>query len=293
MRIRAGLDRDCVESVSAARQSGAGTLGADRAGDRGPGSGGDRRGPAGRWRDRGVWWYYLYGLCVKLPHTVQVLLTLVPLAVATGKVRATGLHYVGLPAVFVIASASVLSGMTIHFRYVLPAYGFLMVVAGGFGQLHRSLGCRILSAILCIFIVLSLHRAYPDHHGYFNELSGGVGGNNMKLLHSSVDWGQDLWLLEAFAEGQDENVYFCFQYSLPPRFVLPHTTPIIAQSLRANPDQLPDGIYAIERTLYSQLCDEGIMETVKKEKNITPLGSAGASVLLFSFVRSSNALGEV
>lgn len=50
--------------------------------------------------------------------------------------------------------------------------------------------------------VVSTGRVYPHQLAYFNEIAGGPENGHRHLLHSNLDWGQDLLLLKAWTEKQ-------------------------------------------------------------------------------------------
>jgi hypothetical protein len=95
----------------------------------------------GEWKQGGWWYYYLYALAVKVPHGTQLLLSISLLlasfrlpvlrSIAPSRVRnvlprMSDLAVVLSPAILLIALAS--SHLEVmHFRYVLPAFGFLFI----------------------------------------------------------------------------------------------------------------------------------------------------------------------
>ena len=99
----------------------------------------------GEWKDGGWWYYYLYGLAVKMPHGTQLLLLLVlvmnmlalvrtphpstphPLIARSRALDLTVLHTPPL-ILFVLVSAQL--EFNHHLRYVLPCLGFLFVFLG-------------------------------------------------------------------------------------------------------------------------------------------------------------------
>lgn len=96
----------------------------------------------GEWSDRGWWYYYLYGLAVKMPHGTQLVLCVSLIAVyvqCSGRGPSPGAHAsVGwtdvvvtvTPALLVLILVSSQLEFNRHVRYVLPAMGFVFVTAG-------------------------------------------------------------------------------------------------------------------------------------------------------------------
>jgi hypothetical protein len=56
--------------------------------------------------------------------------------------------------------------------------------------------CRILVPLFLLATAVSTLRAYPHQLAYFNEAAGGPENGWRHLLHSNLDWGQDLWLVK-------------------------------------------------------------------------------------------------
>lgn len=63
-------------------------------------------------------------------------------------------------------------------------------------RLRTSLGAvvlpRLITTVALVCVPFSTLRNYPHELVYFNELSGGASSGDKHLLHSSLDWGQDL-----------------------------------------------------------------------------------------------------
>ena len=218
----------------------------------------------GEWRDGGWWYYYLYGMMVKMPHGFQVLLVVVSFiavrqltrrrAVDKHKQIATerspvstrnhsqsrhgvmsstaDAHEAPLDAscddssasagatwrdtlillapgitLFVLASAQ--SEMSEHFRYVLPTIGTLTVLVGRVGVEEQSGAAKSMwfksfrrAVITGSLIVMtsSVIRVYPHHLAYFNECSGGYRSGWQHMLGSSLEFGQDLLLLDRWLQ---------------------------------------------------------------------------------------------
>lgn len=55
--------------------------------------------------------------------------------------------------------------------------------------------CRILIPLCVLATIASTLRVYPHQLAYFNEAAGGPENGYKHLLHSNLDWGQDLLLV--------------------------------------------------------------------------------------------------
>ena len=151
----------------------------------------------GEWRQGGWWYYYLYGLAVKLPLGTWALAGLAAgLMAARARYRAPladELFLLWTP-VAIVALVSSQTGFNHHLRYVLPAMPFLFV---GVSRVARAVefGDRnvlAFGAAAFAWSVGGLAFVYPHCLSYFNELAGGPQNGAAHLLDSNIDWGQDL-----------------------------------------------------------------------------------------------------
>ena len=189
----------------------------------------------GEWRRGGWWYYYLYGLGVKLP-----LGTLALVGLATGAAlvwRPQGREWVDeacvwFPAVAFLAFVSSQTGINVFFRYAYPVLPFLFIWAGkGVAAVERwGWRGRLLWAVPLGWAIASSLAVYPHSASYFNELAGGPQGGSDHLLDSNVGWGQDLLFLKRWVDQPPEArplglVYFGnfdarvagLEFHLPPR----------------------------------------------------------------------------
>ena len=133
-----------------------------------------------------------------------------------------------LPAVVLFGLVSSQTAINEHFRYVLPSFGFAFVLCGVLatagvpdapagrrpaadvsmkeparpflprGRLSQAAGraLRVTAAACLLWTSAAAFGNHPHHLAYFNELAGGPKDGWKHLLGSSLDWGQDLLLLE-------------------------------------------------------------------------------------------------
>ncbi|MDQ3332738.1 MAG: glycosyltransferase family 39 protein [Planctomycetota bacterium] len=147
----------------------------------------------GEWKDGGWWYYYLYGVLVKVPHGTQLLI-LAGGILALRRIRIMAWRHLVVLTAPCIALFSIVSSYTEfnhHFRYVLPCSGFVFVVAGGAVQHLRLAGIAGLT-----WAAVNSLCVYPHGLAYFNELAGGPQNGSVHLVHSNLDWGQDLLLVK-------------------------------------------------------------------------------------------------
>ncbi|GIW93600.1 MAG: glycosyl transferase [Pirellulaceae bacterium] len=164
----------------------------------------------GEWRFGGWWYYYLYGLLVKIPHGTWLLMdcALVMSVIAWLRLSRWLDEVVLLaPALAVIFLVSSQTGFNHHLRYILPALPFLLVWAskcayafqGAIPGIPRAVGGAFVAGALVATVTSSL-AVYPHSLSYFNELAGGPLHGHEHLVDSNIDWGQDLWYLKGWCD---------------------------------------------------------------------------------------------
>lgn len=180
----------------------------------------------GEWKQGGWWYYYLYGLWVKLPHGFQLLLLVAVAANLRGTVvsaRNDAARLVTViawrdalvvlaPAAALLAIASARTELNQYVRYVWPCLGFCMVFCGSLlgrafsrNSIFRARFARILASACVLCAVASGMRAFPHNLSYFNELAGGPSGGARRLAGANSDWGQDLLFLKRWLEAHPES----------------------------------------------------------------------------------------
>ncbi len=162
----------------------------------------------GQFRDRGWWYYYLYGFLIKMPLGNWLLLFLACIGrlLKLADVPLRDEVAVLFPAVAIVAFVSAQTGFSEHFRYAIPALGFANIWVSSAGILLAR-GRWGLGAVACaavIWSIISSMLVYPHSLSYFNELAGGPLGGPAYLIHSNVDWGQDLFTLKKWLERHPE-----------------------------------------------------------------------------------------
>ncbi len=243
----------------------------------------------GEWRKGGWWYYYLYGLAVKLPVGLLVLLGLGTLGVLCGRPLMRDEWFVVVPAMSVIAFVSSQTGFNHHVRYVLPALPFLFIFAcrvfrsprrgGGNCELVGGRRSRRIVDTVAIgavgWFVLSSLSVYPHSLSYFNELVGGPRNGHRHLLNSNIDWGQDLLYLREWLERHPEArpvylAYFPSWQSGPLVERLP-----VEKFARSEIVPQP-GWYAVSlNELY------GPRDDLRFLRDLRPIHRAGYSILVF------------
>ncbi len=162
----------------------------------------------GEWRQQGWWYYYLYGLAVKVPLGVWALAVLATILLFRRGYAASWRDELTLlgPAAVVLTLVSAETGFNHHLRYVLPIFPFWFVwtskAARAFRRLNRIVS--VLTWAAAVWVVGSSLWVYPHCLSYFNELVGGPENGSAHLVDSSIDWGQDLFYLRDWLKAHPE-----------------------------------------------------------------------------------------
>jgi 4-amino-4-deoxy-L-arabinose transferase-like glycosyltransferase len=218
----------------------------------------------GEWRHGGWWYYYLYGLAVKVPLGTWVM-ALLALLLALGRpsFRASWRDELFLltPMVLVLTLVSSQTGFNHHLRYTLPAFPYAFILMSRVALLVTQ-GAKVLLALAGTALAWSVASSlmiYPHSLSYFNELVGGPEQGSAHLVDSNLDWGQDLLYLRDWLESHPEARPFGLVYfgGFDPRvagikFTLPPFGPVVAADT-VGPDAAAlgpqPGWYAVSATL--------------------------------------------
>ena len=157
----------------------------------------------GEWKRGGWWYYYLYGLAVKVPlGTLGLVLLAVTSLVSRTRCRTSWRDEVFLlaPVVAVLILVSSQTGINHHLRYVLLVFPFAFVwvsrTAVAFACGYRKMAASVVLLAACSVGNTLWHL--PHALSYFNALVGGPANGYRHLLGSNLDWGQDLLFLRSW-----------------------------------------------------------------------------------------------
>lgn len=253
----------------------------------------------GRFQEKGWWYYYLYGLAVKTPIGLWLLMILA-VYVRCSEARESAAWpddlAVLLPSIVVMAVVSSQVGFSHHMRYVLPSLPFVFIWASQAAASDRQ-WVAATAGLAVISSAISSLSVYPHSLSYFNELSGGPRAGHDHLIHSNLDWGQDLLYLKEWiaSHSVDEScLYLAYyggfdpsdvgvDYQLPPRR---HATesgePV---------NQLQPGVYALSVNFlrgYPWWAPDGTGMWIHVPQNayreffrLQPAGTAGYSIYIY------------
>ena len=158
----------------------------------------------GNWSPKGWWYYYLVALGLKTPLPFLALVAAGLVAAVqrwtrerSAAVRASGLATdlaIVLPPLLLLYVLSFHYAKDYGVRYLLPAFPFLVLLAGRGADLLLATGPRARQALAALLLWQAASCAWssPQQLAYFNELAGGGDHARHLLLDSNLDWGQDL-----------------------------------------------------------------------------------------------------
>jgi len=163
----------------------------------------------GEWRLGGWWYYYLYGLAVKVPLGTSALLVLAVVMRLRGGHNAASWRdelVLLVPWITVLTLVSAQTNLNRNLRYILPVLPFAFI---WISQVARTLTLRrrVIASLTSVALAWSIASSlwcYPHSLSYFNELVGGPKGGPAHLLDCNIDWGQDLLNLKRWLEKHPE-----------------------------------------------------------------------------------------
>ena len=160
---------------------------------------------AGEIRQRGWWYYYLYGFMVKVPVGTIILLAwaaLLALCRWSQTISSMDTIFLWLPPLTIGAFVSSQTGFSHHFRYVLAVFPFLFVAMAGVGCPLSTTRWHIRGPICALLLWSSISSllVFPHSLSYFNDIVGGPANGHKHMINSNLDWGQDLWFLRDWVE---------------------------------------------------------------------------------------------
>jgi len=173
----------------------------------------------GEWRFGGWWYYYVYGLLIKVPIGTWVLLGLAIVTALFSKGYAAAARdelCLLLPLLVVLAVVSSQTGFNHHLRYVLPIFPFAYIwiskLARSIALNHRAVAT--IGGMALVWSAVSSLWVYPHSLSYFNEFVGGPNGGHYHLGNSNIDWGQDLFFLKEWLDQHPEATPLHLAYDL-------------------------------------------------------------------------------
>ena len=157
-----------------------------------------------------VWFYFPAAMMVKSSLTFLILFVISFWVIASGRfTKWRELTFLLTPALIYLA-VSMLGGMNIGLRHILPVYIFLAILcAGSISILIKSRRYWLYAVLLLlVFQAISVTRTFPNYIGYANEAFGGPKNVWRYLSDSSADWAQQLHAVKRYTD--EHNIHNCW-----------------------------------------------------------------------------------
>lgn len=247
---------------------------------------------AGEWQRGGWWYYYLYAAFVKLPIGVLTLFLVAVVRIPSWfrcggrRPRLQTLACLCVPAVTLFVVASSHLAFNHHFRYVLPCLGPLIIFSSS--AIIGLTSWRLCSICVCALAVsISSLQTAPNSLAYFNEFAGGPSGGHRHLLHSNLDWGQDLVGLKQWMDKRpDAKPFYIAYYGFfdPIDYGISANTAPLGPIKNHDPitNQIEPGWYAISAN-YLFGCEWGLRnrDAYAPFRKMSPIHRCGGSIYIF------------
>ncbi len=140
----------------------------------------------GRW-----WWYFPAAFLIKNPLPFLIGLGLSGFTMLRKHIDIRRMLILGIFP-FLYALLSIIGGMNIGYRHLLPLHPFFYLAIGGglWYWLRRAPWRRWVIMGLGLWYVVGTLHLFPYEIAFFNELVGGPENGYHYLIDSNIDWGQ-------------------------------------------------------------------------------------------------------
>src|SRR5258706_2113878 len=141
-------------------------------------------------------------MMVKSSFAFLILLVISIWVIASGRLpKWRELAFLVIPALIYLGT-SMLGGMNIGIRHILPVYIFLAIlIAGATSVLVKSRRYWLYAVVLLLlFQAISVTRTFPSYIGYANEAFGGPKNVWRDLSDSSVDCSRQLHAVKRYTD---------------------------------------------------------------------------------------------
>jgi hypothetical protein len=238
--------------------------------------------------NEGWWYYHLFALLIKAPLPMLICALASAILFRTiWRSRWFDGAYLLLPVIGFLGAFSFFHKVNLGIRYILPAFPFLIVFAGGLTVLRpkwKNCWAAALAGLL-LWQAFESFSIYPDYLAYFNQLAGGPRNGYLHLVDSNLDWGQDLKGLKKYMEktgtakvklsyfGTAEPRQYDIGYEALPSFVLLNPS-------RSSSRIKPGDILAVSVTnMYPIFVDLGTLREYLH--SIEPKARIGYSIFIY------------
>lgn len=247
----------------------------------------------GTFGEEGWWYYYLYALAIKVPLGTWLVAAVLSVNCDRSQTSRSryGSRFVFSMAALLVLFVSLQSGFSEHMRYALPAFPFAFIWLSQAARFPPY----TLRQVACVGAIgwsaVSSMCCFPHSLSYFNELAGGPLGGPRHLLHSNIDWGQDLSYLSEWLAMHPEvgRVHLAYFGSFAPEDVGVEYLPVDPLDLQQSAPR--PGWYAVSANLVyglpSPVCQgNGTKQYLRKGalayfKDLPLTATAGYSIYLY------------
>ena len=226
----------------------------------------------GETSDQGFWLFFPVAFLVKTPLVLLVGLLGVGWLGWKRPSARPKLLFLFTPIILYFG-VSVISGINIGYRHLLPILPLIIVAVSGLPTLlaRESNGRRAVAVVLAGGILLPTLLIHPHYLSYFNLAASGPANGAAILADSSNDWGQDLlrlqeWLAENEVAtiklgwfGIADPAYYGLNYTPLPGFPRAEFL-ALWDNPPFNPDAPESGLYAISAS--------SLWESHRSEKSV-------------------------
>jgi hypothetical protein len=244
------------------------------------------------------WWYY-FPACFLMKTSVGSL----ALILASLVFFRWGKPLRKQDAVFLLAPVAIYAlalmrlKLNIGFRYALPVFPFLFILASRLATVDfRRARFALVCLIACVLsTVASDLRVAPHQLAYFNELVGGSDLGHRYLSDSNIDWGQDLRGLREYMDGEQlPMIYLCYYGTAPPEHYgiryqyIPGFGQLEPPVIEALPDQMNREVLAISVVMLQGVhcADKDLFRWLWQRR---PIAKIGYSIFIYDLTGDSGA----
>lgn len=235
----------------------------------------------GQFSPAGWWYYYPVAMLVKIP--IPILLVFVSGIAGLFTARRFSkreLFFLLVPPALFLFIACFVNTVNIGVRHALPAYPFLLVIAGGsLLSTAKWAGKKtglLLHGFLLLWLVMTSLSSFPNYLSYFNGIAPLLGGKENILGDSNITWGQDIKRLQDYVRDNDIQSINALIHFNPPAeldyYKIPRTGGA-ENLLRREP-----GLYVIDIFNYQSLVRRPEFAWLRDRK---PDNRIGGSLLVF------------
>ena len=221
----------------------------------------------GRVSDQGWGWYFPAAFLLKTPLPVLLLVLSAILRGAWRLIQSRfTVHVAYLPLILfplLYTLTSLFSTVNIGYRHLLPILPFVYIglgtCAGRMVSRLRRHESRVISHILpvvvlgaLVWLMIGTLGVAPHYLTFFNAIAGGPENGYRYLVDSNLDWGQNLWELQAWmaSHGHDHVRYAHYSPARPQAYgINADFLPPDPRAVAFAPWHPAPGLYAIGATV--------------------------------------------